>query len=137
MSSHYGNDLVIAHPKISLAPSQQQIHLQMQDIVLISIPESTIRNIVEQAVRKVISETQTAPAVPADGKQLLTRKEAAELAGVCVATLDNKVKDGVLRKYRTGGVVRFRQSEVIEAFSQPMFHNGGRKGKSLSRAKKA
>lgn len=109
----------------------------MQDIVLISIPESTIRNIVEQAVRKVISENQTLPAVTDDGKQLLTRKEAAEIAGVCVATLDNKVKDGVLRKYRTGGIVRFRRSEVIEAFSQSMFHSTGRKGNTHSRAKKS
>lgn len=110
---------------------------EMQDIVLISIPESTIRNIVEQAVRKVISETQTLPAVPDDGKQLLTRKEAAALAGVCLATLDNKVKDGILKKYRTGGVVRFRRQEVIEAFSQSMFHNGGRKGNTQSHAKKS
>lgn len=109
----------------------------MQEIVLISIPESTIRNIVEQAVRKVISETQTAPAVPADGKQLLTRKEAAEVANVCLATIDNRVKDGTLRKYRTGGVVRFRRQEVIEAFSQSMFHNGGQKGNAQSRAKKS
>lgn len=109
----------------------------MQEIVLISIPESTIRNIVEEAVRKVISENQTLPAVADDGKQLLTRREAAELAGVCLATLDNKVKEGVLPKYRTGGIVRFRRSEVIEAFSQSMFHNGGRKGNSLSHSKKA
>jgi excisionase family DNA binding protein len=109
----------------------------MQDIVLISIPESTIRNIVEQAVRKVISENQTTTAVPADGKQLLTRKEAAELAGVCIATLDNKVKDGILKKYRTGGVVRFRRSEVIEAFSQSMFQQSGRKGNAYSRTKKS
>ncbi|MBK8554983.1 MAG: helix-turn-helix domain-containing protein [Lewinellaceae bacterium] len=107
----------------------------MQDIVLISIPESTIRNIVEQAVRKVISEIQTAPAASADGKQLLTRKEAAELAGVCLATIDNKVKDGILKKYRTGGIVRFQRSEIIEAFSQSMFDNG--KGRTRSRAKKS
>ena len=90
----------------------------MQDIVLISIPETTIRNIVEQAVRKVIAETQSLPVTPDDGRQLLTRKEAADLAGVCLATLDNKVKAGVLTKYRTGGVVRFKKSEVIDAFSQ-------------------
>lgn len=103
-----------------------KFYCEMQDIVLISIPESTIRNIVEQAVRKVISETPTPPAASADGKQLLTRKEAAELAGVCLATLDNKVKDGVLRKYRTGGIVRFRQQEVIEAFSQSLFQKAPR-----------
>ncbi|MBK6995112.1 MAG: hypothetical protein IPH31_09350 [Lewinellaceae bacterium] len=67
----------------------------MQDIVLISIPESTIRNIVEQALRKVISECP--PAATADNQRLLTRKEAADVAGVCIATLDNKVKNGVLK----------------------------------------
>jgi excisionase family DNA binding protein len=93
----------------------------MQDIVLISIPETTIRNIVEQAVRKVIAETQSSTVTSDDGKQLLTRKEAAAIAGVCLATLDNKVKAGVLTRYRTGGIVRFKKSEIIEAFSQSMF----------------
>jgi excisionase family DNA binding protein len=105
----------------------------MQDIVLISISETTIRNIVEQAVRKVIAETQSLPVTPDDGKQLISRKEAAHLAGVCLATLDNKVKAGVLSKYRTGGVVRFKKSEVIDAFSQSIFsQSAGR-----ARAKKA
>ena len=102
----------------------------MQDIVLISIPESTIRNIVEQAVRKVISESQALPSPAPEGKELLTRKEAADLAGVCLATLDNKVKAGVLPKYRTGGIVRFRRQEILDAFSQSML-------KPAIRAKKA
>ena len=94
----------------------------MQEIVLISIPESTIQSIVEKAVRKVLAESQAPPFPAADGKELLTRKEAAELAGVCLAALDNKVKSGVLRKYRTGGIVRFLRQEVLEAFSQPMLN---------------
>jgi len=105
----------------------------MQDIVLISIPETTIRNIVEQAVRKVIAETQSSTVPSDDGKLLLSRKEAADLAGVCLATLDNKVKAGVLQKYRTGGIVRFKKSEVIEAFSRSILtQSAGR-----ARAKKA
>jgi excisionase family DNA binding protein len=106
----------------------------MQDIVLISIPETTIRSIVEQAVRKVMAETQTAPA-SSDGQQLLTRKEAAALAGVCLATIDNKVRDGVLQRYRTGGIVRFKKQEVIDAFSQTMFHKSTRA--AIARGKKA
>ncbi|HLP06446.1 MAG TPA: helix-turn-helix domain-containing protein [Paludibacter sp.] len=105
----------------------------MQDIVLISIPETTIRDIVEQAVRKVIAETQSSPVTPDDGKQLLTRKEAADLAGVCLATLDNKVKAGVLRKYRTGGIVRFLHQEVLEAFSQSLFDNSKRAATARSK----
>lgn len=98
----------------------------MQDIVLISIPETTIRSIVEQAVRKVFAETQALPAVPDEGNQLITRKEAAKIAGVCLATIDNKVKGGVLRSYRTGGIVRLKRQEVIEAFSKSMFDNNKR-----------
>ena len=98
----------------------------MQDIVLISIPESTIRNIVEQAVRKALSESPCDPTPSTEGKQLLTRKEAAKLVGVCLATIDNKVKSGVLKKYRTGGVVRFLHQEVLNAFSQSLFDNGKR-----------
>lgn len=108
----------------------------MQDIVLISIPESTIRTIVEQAVRKVMAESQSSPTAFDDGKQLITRNEAAELAGVCIATVDNKVKAGVLRKYRTGGVVRFKRQEVIEAFSQSIHSTHTRAGKTNARTKK-
>lgn len=121
MPSRYGNDLVIVCEKTRLHLRSNKSTCEMQDIVLISIPESTIRNIVEQAVRKVISETPTAPAVPADGKPLLSRKEAAELAGVCITTIDNRVKEGVLKKCRVGGVVRFKREQVLEVFSQTVF----------------
>lgn len=105
----------------------------MQEIVLISIPETTIRNIVEQAVRKVIAETQTLPVLPNDGKQLISRKEAADLAGISIASVDNKAKEGILTKYRTGGVVRFRKDEVIAAFSQTMFSPNPRLGRALTK----
>lgn len=108
----------------------------MQDIVLISIPETTIRSIVEQAVRKVIAENQILSTSHDDGKQLLTRKEVAELTGVCMATIDNKVKAGVLKKYRTGGIVRFKRQEVIDAFSQSMFDKNSRPANGSGRGKK-
>lgn len=106
----------------------------MQDIVLISIPESTIRNIVEQAVRKALAESPQVPTT-SDHKPLLTRKEAAQLARVCIATIDNKVNAGVLKKYRTGGIVRFRHQEVLDAFSQSLFDNS--KQAATARSKKS
>lgn len=98
----------------------------MQDIVLISIPESSIRNIVEQAVRKAISETNLL-SNPPEANTLLTRKEAAALVGVCLATIDNKVNAGVLPKYTTGGIVRFKRQEVIDAFSKSFSPNRARR----------
>lgn len=77
-----------------------------------------------------MAESQTQP-TSTDAKELLTRKEAADLAGVCLATLDNKVNSGVLTRYRTGGVVRFKRQEVIAAFSQSIFDKkaGASRGK--------
>lgn len=52
----------------------------MQDIVLISIPESTIENIVARAVKKAIEAAQ--PKIEgesADLPELLTRKQAAKM----------------------------------------------------------
>lgn len=106
-------------------------------MIILTFDSEQLNKIIQNAVRSVLAETQAPPAVPDDGKQLLTRKEAAEVANVCLATIDNRVKDGTLRKYRTGGVVRFRRQEVIEAFSQSMFHNGGRKGNPHPRTKKS
>ena len=83
----------------------------------------------------VLNTPQMLAPVATDGQQLLTRKEAAEIAGVCVATLDTKAKEGVLRKYRTGGVVRFKRQEVIDAFSQSALNTNLRTGRT--RAKKA
>ncbi|MEZ4918291.1 MAG: hypothetical protein R2792_04215 [Saprospiraceae bacterium] len=67
----------------------------MQDIVLISIPESTIRNIVEQAVRKVFESIYTNRTGLMTANN--TRQEAADLAGVCITTIDNKVNPVLTR----------------------------------------
>jgi len=102
-------------------------------MIILTFDSEQLNKIIQNAVRSVISENPPTAVTPDDGKQLLTRREAAAIAGVCLATLDNKVKAGVLQKYRTGGIVRFRKSEVIEAFSQSLFtQSAGR-----ARAKKA
>lgn len=90
-------------------------------MIILTFDSDQLNKIIQNAVRSVISENGPTTVTSDDGKQLLTRKEAAALAGVCLATLDNKVKAGVLSKYRTGGVVRFKKSEVIDAFSQSIF----------------
>lgn len=106
----------------------------MQDFVLISIPKVTISEIVEQAVKKAIAETQNTASPAANLPELLNRKEAANLAGVCVATLDNKVREGILKRYRTGGIVRFKRQEVIEAFSKSLLNKQPRRNFRPDRA---
>ena len=49
--------------------SEQKI-IQMKDIVLISIPETTISDIVEKAVKKVLSEHEAVLQVQANQKTI-------------------------------------------------------------------
>ncbi len=95
----------------------------MQDIVLISIPETTIRNIVEEAVRRVISEQMPQPANALDPNELLTRKASAQEFGVCPSTLDNYRRQGLITPCRIRGTVRYKRSELIAAFSGNIFNN--------------
>ena len=88
----------------------------MTNIVLISIPETTIKNIVEQAVKKALEEHLPPPKPEADDERFITRGEAAKFLGVGLCTLDKLCKFGNLRKYRNGTIVRLRKSEVLKAF---------------------
>ena len=96
----------------------------MNDIVLISIPETTIKNIVEQAVRKALAEHIPPTPTPED-KRFISRKEAAKKLGVCLATLDTLAKEGDLTRYRHGGIVRYLEKDVSEFLT--VFQKGKRK----------
>lgn len=89
----------------------------MQDIVLISIPETTIRNIVEDAVRRVLTEQKPTPANALDPNELLTRKASAQEFGVCESTIDNYKRLGLITPCRIRGTVRYKRSELTAAFS--------------------
>ena len=85
----------------------------MNDIVLISIPETTIKNIVEQAVKKALAEHLPQKPENEDDERFLTRRNAAKLLGVNTVTLDKMCKEGTLQKYRHGTLVRLKRSEVM------------------------
>ncbi len=56
--------------------------------------------------------TKSEPTLP----ELLTRKQAAEFLGICIATLDNWVNAGKIHKHRNGNSVRFKRSELLRDF---------------------
>lgn len=49
-----------------------------------------------------------------DPDRLINKKEAANLLGVSVSTIDNMRRDGFLIPYRFGKAVRFRLSDLDE-----------------------
>ena len=53
---------------------------------------------------------------------LLTRKEAAKEFKVCVATIDNYKRDGLLIPSRLSGTVRYRRGDLQAAFSNSIIN---------------
>lgn len=53
---------------------------------------------------------------------LLTRKEAAKEFKVCVATIDNYRRDGLLISSSIGGTVRYRRGDLQAAFSNSIIN---------------
>ena len=88
----------------------------MNDIVLISIPETTIKNIVQQAISKALTEHFSLPTQQAENEkdELITRQEAAKILKLkSLVSIDNLSRKGLLKKHRLGSVVRFKRGEVI------------------------
>lgn len=71
---------------------------------------------IEDLLTLLTGQKPTVAALP-DPKQqeYMTRREVADLYDVCLTTVDHLSNAGVLRKYRSGRVVRFKRSEVMSA----------------------
>lgn len=109
----------------------------MDSIVFTQLSATELRRLFRQEMADFFQQTSNQSTTPPSTlPELLTRREAADLAGVCLATIDNKVRDGVLKKYRTGGIVRFKRQEIIEAFSQSSMTKTHRRGASRTAAGK-
>lgn len=48
--------------------------------------------------------------------ELLTRRQAAQMVGVALTTVDRYTNERLLTKHRNGKLVRFKKSEVLQAF---------------------
>lgn len=73
---------------------------------------------IEDLLNRIAGQTQVASRssepLPAE---YLTRREVADILDVCLTTVDHLSNAGVLRKYRSGRVVRFLRTEVTTAIS--------------------
>ncbi|OWP84995.1 hypothetical protein BWK59_02515 [Flavobacterium davisii] len=64
-------------------------------------------------LKKIVSQLGTPP--PPENDKLLTRHETAEFFGISLVTLYNWTRDGIVKAYRVGNKVRYRQAEVLES----------------------
>lgn len=83
--------------------------------------ENTIRKIINDSLQEnlMISPSKT------DG-DFLTRKETAQILRVTLPTLYDWTKRGYLQSYRMGSRIRYKRSEVNEAFNSGQLQKYGR-----------
>ncbi len=105
-------------------------------MIVLTFDSEQLNKVIQNALRSVLADVKPTPSSISGLPELLTRQEAANLAGVCLATIDNKVRDGILKKYRTGGIVRFKKQEIIEAFSQSAITKNPRRKVNFSGRRK-
>ena len=49
--------------------------------------------------------------------ELLSRKQAAQMLGIGTTTLDRHSNEGIFKKHRSGKMIRYHKSELIQAFN--------------------
>ena len=95
----------------------------MQDVILISLPQEKLEQLIQNAVQKALSNTDEAK--EHNQNELLTRKEAANYLNVSVATIDNWTRIGKIIKHYNGTAVRFKKSELESSFTNLLKYKRG------------
>ena len=73
---------------------------------------------IERLVEKLFEQPSSiTPSSEPSDKEYMTRREVAGLLDVCLTTVDHLSNAGILRKYRSGRIVRFLRSEVMSSVS--------------------
>lgn len=85
------------------------------DFTAVQVQGITVEQLLQQfeELKNIVSQIGTPQ--PLEKDKLLTRHETADFFGVSLVTLYNWTRDGVVKAYRVGNKVRYRQTEVLEA----------------------
>lgn len=75
-----------------------------------------ITPIISEVIDAKLRQHLPPPKPEHNDENFLTREDAAKLLGVGLCTLDKMAKQGYLKKYRSGSIVRLKKSEVLEVF---------------------
>ncbi len=75
---------------------------------------AAIKQVVQTEIAKIGDQknTQTNP------REVLTRKETAELLGVSLVTIHDWSRSGIIHPYKLGNRTYFKRSEIMEVLNQ-------------------
>jgi len=90
----------------------------MEALFLQGITIQGIENIIEEKLRKVLSENSNSDYKKPPVSNYLSRKQTASLLHISLVTLASLTSSGRLKSYRIGKRVLYRQDEVEEALTE-------------------
>ena len=82
-----------------------------------SIPKSELEELIERAVKKVIT-SNTSDSKIESKNGYLTRKETAALLRISLPTLTEYTKLGYVKSYKVGRRVLYKESEIIQSLER-------------------
>ncbi len=89
----------------------------MENSILFSqIPINDLRIIIQESVREEMQKNSISP--PQPETEFITRKETCQILGVSLPTLNSFTKQGIIIGYRISSRVRYKKSEILEAFTK-------------------
>lgn len=92
-------------------PQQILLSISLDDFE--SLQRQWMREEATQAIELALPKMQNEFS---DLPELMTRRQAAKVLGISLATLDAWSREGRITKHRNGGIVRFKKAELLTAF---------------------
>ena len=93
----------------------------MQTINFIQTTPTELASLISEAVRHELKQFNQLAEVNRSHpeKELLTRKETAEIFAVSLVTIHDWCKHGILKPYKVGNRTYFKRAEVFSVVSEP------------------
>ena len=90
----------------------------MQSSILIQTSPDELVEAIKQVVQLEIAKIGNQTTTSTDHREVLTRKETAELLGVSLVTIHDWSRSGIIHPYKLGNRTYFKRSEIMEVLNQ-------------------
>lgn len=90
----------------------------MKSTLLIQTSPDELVEAIKQVVQIEIAKIGDQNTPQANLREVLTRKETAELLGVSLVTIHDWSRSGIIHPYKLGNRTYFKRSEIMEVLNQ-------------------
>lgn len=88
----------------------------MSNFQFIQVTPEDLANLIQESVKQSLPSSLLPP-VDSPQKEILTRRETANLFSISLVCLHDWIKKGILKPYKVGNKTYFKRSEIMEVLS--------------------